>query len=323
MLLEIMTRTLDVARWIVASRPAARHPAAATLHGELERAGAVRSVELGNLTHAGRADARRRRRARARRGGTRTVSPTTCGRRPAATRCRSPRSSSHRDRLSARRPAAAARRHRRRHAGPARRRRPAPRRPPRRGRRPDAGDGARGGVRVLAGGGPRAGRTVARRGPRRSRSSTATSTCATTSCAGPSSATCRRRRSWRARRLLVERAVARPARPSSPTPTSCCGPATARRARRAGTGGGGGDRPAARRRRLRRRRAHGRAVPRHDGDEPDGRSTTWRPSLQAATALIASGDARAAGPRWCGCASRRGRAATSSSSPTRSWRWAR
>ena len=50
MLLEIMTRTLDVARWIVAGRPAERHPAAATLHGELERAGAVRSVELGSLT---------------------------------------------------------------------------------------------------------------------------------------------------------------------------------------------------------------------------------------------------------------------------------
>ena len=50
LLLEIMMRTLDVARWIVASRPAGRHPAVATLHGELERAGSVRTVELGSLT---------------------------------------------------------------------------------------------------------------------------------------------------------------------------------------------------------------------------------------------------------------------------------
>jgi DNA-binding SARP family transcriptional activator len=52
MLLEIMTRTLDVTRWIVGSRPVARHVGAASLRGELARNGAIRVVGLGDLTTA-------------------------------------------------------------------------------------------------------------------------------------------------------------------------------------------------------------------------------------------------------------------------------
>ena len=56
--------------------------------------------------------------------------------------------------------------------------------------------------------------------------------------------------------------------------------------------------------------------------EPAG-AMTWRPSLQAATALIVCGDAGRGRATLIGCASRRGPAAISGCSPTRSWRWGR
>ncbi len=49
---EVVARTLDVVHWIIASRPVTRHPAAAALRGDLERAAAVRAVALGNLSPA-------------------------------------------------------------------------------------------------------------------------------------------------------------------------------------------------------------------------------------------------------------------------------
>ena len=56
-LLEIIARTRDVIRWVIASRAIDRHPAAAAMRDELERAGPICAVSLR------RADDRRRRRA--------------------------------------------------------------------------------------------------------------------------------------------------------------------------------------------------------------------------------------------------------------------